>query len=159
MVPGGTVQSARILNLCPTKCYWIGLRVFDPVDGCSDLSEILAITTRSRPTPSPLVEVPAGKFVMGSGPEEFAPEEESPETVLDLAAFAIEATEVTNAQYAVFMEEGGDARPEYWSDAGWVWRESNGITRPLFWDSGVYRCGLAEVRCTIRNAAGTCPCD
>ena len=30
---------------------------------------------------------------------------------------------VTNAEFAAFVEAGGYRRQEFWSDAGWAWRE------------------------------------
>ncbi len=50
-----------------------------------------------------MVLVPAGKFIMGSGEDEFIPEE-SPQHEVYLDAFYIDKYEVTNAQYWEFLQ-------------------------------------------------------
>jgi iron(II)-dependent oxidoreductase len=40
---------------------------------------------------------------------------------------------VTNAEFAAFVEEGGYGRPEFWSAAGWAWREQVDAKRPVYW--------------------------
>ena len=51
-----------------------------------------------------LVEIPAGRFVMGS--EDFYPEE-GPVREVEIAGFAIQRGPVTVAQFAEFVEETG----------------------------------------------------
>ncbi len=51
---------------------------------------------------SEMVLVPAGKFIMGSGEEEFIPEE-SPQHEVYLDAYYIDKHEITNAQYWEFL--------------------------------------------------------
>lgn len=40
---------------------------------------------------------------------------------------------VTNWQYARFVEDGGYRRREFWSEAGWQWRERQGREAPRYW--------------------------
>ena len=40
---------------------------------------------------------------------------------------------VTNGQYAIFIDEGGYDQRQWWSDAGWDWREQNNIAKPRYW--------------------------
>ena len=47
--------------------------------------------------------------------------------------FRIARTAVTNAQYAAFVEEGGYARSEFWSEAGWAWRGKAAAEAPRYW--------------------------
>ena len=81
--------------------------------------------------------VPGGPFVMGTDPE-IEPDQkahESPRTLPDVSTFEIQRTPVTVAGYARFIEDGGYARREFWSDAGWAFREGTGggILFPRFY--------------------------
>ena len=70
------------------------------------------------------VEVPAGEFTMGSGDEEkdmFGPEQ--PQHRVYLRAFQISRYPITNAQYRPFVEAGGYDDPQWWTEAGWAWRQ------------------------------------
>jgi sulfatase modifying factor 1 len=51
-----------------------------------------------------------------------------------LDSYWIGQTEVTNAQYRLFIQAGGYNTRAYWSDAGWLWRTGNGVTQPRSWD-------------------------
>jgi iron(II)-dependent oxidoreductase len=55
------------------------------------------------------VEVPAGGFAMGAGPDGFAYDNERPRHMVDVPAFAIARRPVTNAAWRAWLEaEGGD---------------------------------------------------
>jgi len=92
--------------------------------------------TASVPAWAPdLVEIPAGSFLMGSADTDtFADADEKPQHTLELARYWIGRTEVTNAQFRQFVEDGGYAKQEYWTAAGWAWREENSVTQPRYWD-------------------------
>lgn len=72
-----------------------------------------------------MVLVPAGCFMMRAG-------REGGEQCFD-KPFWIGKYQVTNAQYARFIDTGGYANPAYWTDVGWEWRTKNNITQPDFW--------------------------
>lgn len=55
-------------------------------------------------TPSPMVDIPAGEFVMGS---QVGPPDGRPEHRVTLSAFRLEVTEVTNARFAAFVKATG----------------------------------------------------
>jgi formylglycine-generating enzyme required for sulfatase activity len=81
-----------------------------------------------------LVYVPAGEFLMGSTDSDpDAESNEKPQHLVYLDGYWIGKTEVTNAQYRKFVEDGGYSKAEYWSEEGWQWKESNGITEPAYW--------------------------
>ncbi len=61
-----------------------------------------------------MVLVPAGAFIMGSGEGK---EEETPPHVLNLPAFYMDKTEVTNAMFARFLAEAGGDPPLNWGGA------------------------------------------
>ena len=50
-----------------------------------------------------------------------------------LPAFAIARSAVSNAEYSSFVEAGGYARREFWSDAGWALRERLALEHPRYW--------------------------
>jgi iron(II)-dependent oxidoreductase len=78
--------------------------------------------------------VPAGEFEQGAASGSFfAYDNERPRHVVDVPAFEIDATPVSNGAYRKFVESGGYGRREWWSAAGWAWRVTNGIERPLYW--------------------------
>jgi ergothioneine biosynthesis protein EgtB len=41
---------------------------------------------------------------------------------------------VTNAQWHLFIEDGGYQNSQWWLDAGWAWVCSQDITAPLYWN-------------------------
>ena len=67
-------------------------------------------------TPEPeLVEIPAGTFLMGDEKHK-----------IELDAFAIARYPVTNAQYQMFVDDGGYTEKwrECWTEAGWNWKRN-----------------------------------
>ncbi|HWK25081.1 MAG TPA: SUMF1/EgtB/PvdO family nonheme iron enzyme [Solirubrobacter sp.] len=74
-----------------------------------------------------LLEVEAGAFELGSGPDGFAYDNERPRHTAHTGAYAIGRTPVTNAAWAEFVARGGYTTRAHWSDAGWAWRTENGI--------------------------------
>lgn len=84
------------------------------------------------PTP-PEVLVEAGEFVMGTSTDPWAYDNERPAHTVDLPAFWIDTTPVCNAEYVIFVEEGGYDDPRWWSPAGWEWRQRSGKRSPAFW--------------------------
>jgi iron(II)-dependent oxidoreductase len=52
---------------------------------------------------------------------------------VDVPAFRIDTTPVTNAAYAEFIAAGGYDDPQHWTDAGWAWRTEAALEHPQFW--------------------------
>ena len=66
----------------------------------------------------PLIHIPAGEFTMGTiptGMRKTDPEE--PQRSVQLDAYAIGTYQVTNAQYARFVEATGHPQPLFWTEA------------------------------------------
>ena len=61
-----------------------------------------------------MVDVPDGKYVIGSQDDKQAFENESPQHTIELKAFAIGKWSVTNAEYDCFMEAGGYKNEKWW---------------------------------------------
>ena len=71
------------------------------------------------------VEVPAGNYPYGDEDERVTLAEP-----LLLARYP-----VTNGQYRAFIEDGGYQNPEWWSKAGWAWREKGDVHEPGQWNN------------------------
>ncbi|HVS29354.1 MAG TPA: ergothioneine biosynthesis protein EgtB [Solirubrobacteraceae bacterium] len=93
-----------------------------------------------------LVEIPGGPFELGASDDQFAYDNERPRHRVDIPAFRIGVTPVTNGTYLSFAEGGGYERREWWTREGWAWKEEYDISRPEFWsDDGLrWRIGGAE---------------
>ena len=86
------------------------------------------------------VEVPAGRYKIGMPPEsahfateDFCFDNEKPEFIVDMKAFKISKTLVSNAEFLAFIQAGGYENDQLWSMAGLKWRNSSGARHPLFW--------------------------
>jgi iron(II)-dependent oxidoreductase len=105
-----------------------------------ELARLPAPAERATPPPPPhvwsgleLVEIPAGPCTIGAAAAGFAYDNERPRHAVELPAFRIGRTPITNATFLSFAEGGGYERREWWSDEGWAWKEQHDITRPAGW--------------------------
>ncbi|HEY2141941.1 MAG TPA: SUMF1/EgtB/PvdO family nonheme iron enzyme [Solirubrobacteraceae bacterium] len=78
--------------------------------------------------PEEWVEIAAGSFMLGAGPEGFSYDNERPRHAVELGSFAIARRPVSNASWLRFSEGGGYERREWWSDEGWAWKQEHDIT-------------------------------
>jgi len=53
---------------------------------------------------------------------------------IDLPAFYMAVFPVTVAQFRPFMDDGGYGRRQWWTQAGWDWRQTEGVVAPGYWD-------------------------
>lgn len=70
-----------------------------------------------------MVEVPAGRYPVGAAASGFAYDNERPRHEVELEAFAIDRTPVSNAAFAEFIAETGARPPMYWErdgEGGWI---------------------------------------
>ncbi len=79
------------------------------------------------------VFVPAGPFVMGTDERAMALDNERGAHEVDLPAFYVDKTPVTNRQYLEFVEDGGYERPELWDPEGFAWIKEQRIFAPKHW--------------------------
>jgi iron(II)-dependent oxidoreductase len=79
------------------------------------------------------VLVEGGPFIMGTDTEPWAYDNERPAHAVNVAAFYIDVTPVTNGQYQEFVAAGGYHQRQWWSEAGWSWRNEAQLESPQFW--------------------------
>lgn len=89
---------------------------------------------RARTTAAPPALIPGGLFTMGANGDGFAYDCERPRHERTVAPFLLDQYPVSNARHLEFLEDGGYARPDLWTDEGWRWRESEGVEAPLYWE-------------------------
>ena len=78
--------------------------------------------------------VPGGTWRLGStAGDGFIYDNEKWAHEVELKPFRIARAAVTNAEFAAFVEAGGYRTREFWSDAGWAWRETTNAQRPVYW--------------------------
>jgi len=81
------------------------------------------------------VTIPAGCVALGARHDEiaFGWDNEFERHAVEVPAFRIDSTPVTNAELLEFVEAGGYGRPELWGEDDWAWRERTGLEHPPFW--------------------------
>jgi iron(II)-dependent oxidoreductase len=80
------------------------------------------------------VRIAAGAATLGADAAiPFGWDNEFGEHRVEVGAFEIDVHSVTNAEFLEFMDDDGYRKRELWSDAGWQWREQEGVTHPAFW--------------------------
>jgi iron(II)-dependent oxidoreductase len=94
----------------------------------------------SATPPAPMSEVsgdayiPGGRYLLGSPRDApFVFDNEKWRHEVEVAPFFMSRTATTNAEFAAFVGQGGYRRREFWSDAGWQWREQAGAQHPVYW--------------------------
>ncbi len=81
-------------------------------------------------TPTPLLAIPAQTLSVGDNTS--VVDNERPAHRVSLAAFWIEATPVSRAQYQAFSEAGGYRNREWWCEAGWQWLQQAQVKQPRY---------------------------
>jgi iron(II)-dependent oxidoreductase len=79
------------------------------------------------------VLIPGGPFTMGTSTDPWALDNERPAHPVDVSAFYLDTTPVTNEAYGAFIADGGYEDPRWWTEAGWAHRCQAGLEAPLFW--------------------------
>jgi iron(II)-dependent oxidoreductase len=88
------------------------------------------------PPDTEMVIVPAGRFPVGTETFHGAYDNERPVHWVDLPTFWIDTAPVTVGDWIEFMEDGGYARGEVWSEEGWTWLSEERCGHPLGWERG-----------------------
>lgn len=75
-----------------------------------------------------------GVFCLGAAPRAgFVHDNEKWAHPVEVAPFRIARTAVSNREFATFVDAGGYARREWWTDEGWTWRASCAAAAPPYW--------------------------
>ncbi|MFN2420128.1 MAG: ergothioneine biosynthesis protein EgtB [Gemmatimonadota bacterium] len=91
-------------------------------------------TPRTKlPPDTTMVVVPAGPFPLGEDDPAVSYDNERPRHWVEVPAFWADTAPVTNGDFALFVEAGGYARREWWSEQGWKWLEREPVEHPLGW--------------------------
>lgn len=77
-------------------------------------------------------DVHKGHYRVGARDDVAALDNELPPNVVELHAFRIDRHPVSNGAWLNFIEADGYQRPEWWSEAGWQWRQQQ-PPHPLHW--------------------------
>jgi iron(II)-dependent oxidoreductase len=85
------------------------------------------------PTGLELVDVPGGPFTMGAPADRFSYDNERPRHEIDLPAFRIGLTAVTNRAWLRFVRGGGYGERQWWTDEGWALVHDQGLDMPGGW--------------------------
>ena len=94
--------------------------------------EAPAVETNAPP-PGTMVRFPSSSVVLGTGDRSIAYDNERPRHEVTLETFWIDVHPVTNGEYLGFLEDGGYERCEFWSDAGWAWKQEAALVAPAYW--------------------------
>jgi ergothioneine biosynthesis protein EgtB len=92
--------------------------------------------TAGAPPAQEWIEIPAGRATLGVAPGSvpFSWDNERPAFEQDVAAFAIERHDTTNAAYLEFVEAGGYGQARWWRADDWEWIQRERVRHPSFWE-------------------------
>jgi ergothioneine biosynthesis protein EgtB len=80
------------------------------------------------------VEISGGPFLLGALQQEpFVFDNEKWAHPVEVPPFVIARAPVTQSEFAEFVEGKGYSRREFWSEAGWQWRQSAAAEHPVYW--------------------------
>jgi iron(II)-dependent oxidoreductase len=79
-------------------------------------------------------KIPGGEFMLGATRDmPFVFDNEKWAHPVEVAPFEMARAPVTNEQFAAFVDDGGYAKREFWSEEGWNWRAEAGAEHPVYW--------------------------
>ena len=115
-----------------------------------DVPPALTQDTLAFAAPSQIA-FPGATLQMGSKDSGFVFDNESAMHPVHVAAFSIDSTLVTNAQYADFLADGGYQNGQFWSPAGSAWLMQQERSSPRHWqrDGGQWRSLRFGRPCTL----------
>ncbi|WP_296892573.1 selenoneine synthase SenA [Thiobacillus sp.] len=84
--------------------------------------------------PAQQLSLIAGEVELGSGPDTgFIFDNEKWRHLVQVEAFDIDASPVSETAFAEFVDAGGYRRKAGWSEAGWAWRLACDACHPVYW--------------------------
>ncbi|HTW59025.1 MAG TPA: SUMF1/EgtB/PvdO family nonheme iron enzyme [Terriglobales bacterium] len=89
----------------------------------------------SSPVNHRMIAVPAGPAILGlSRSGHFGWDNEYEIHSVQVPAFEIDQSMVTNRQFLDFVASGGYETRAFWSDDDWNWRTAEDVSHPVFWE-------------------------
>ncbi len=82
-----------------------------------------------------MVSIEAGDYPIGTDDTSAAYDNERPQHLVRVGAFQIDASPVTNQDFASFIADGGYDRADLWSDGGLAWLADSGAVAPKYWNA------------------------
>lgn len=136
------------------------LQLLQLVEGYEPIRDEFQAPREPVPAVPATVSVDAGEHEIGAPARGFAYDNELPRHAVELAAFEIDRTPVSNCAYISFMEDTGAAPPHYWqSDAdGWV-DTSRGRRDPIDRDDPVIHVSWDQADAFARWAGKRLPSE
>jgi iron(II)-dependent oxidoreductase len=77
--------------------------------------------------------IKSGLYEVGTDNKEYPYDNERPLHTKQIESFSISNLPVSNLEYKQFMEDGGYAKKEYWTETGWAWVNENQFKHPHHW--------------------------
>jgi gamma-glutamyl hercynylcysteine S-oxide synthase len=99
-----------------------------------------------------MVHFDGGEVEIGTDDRSRAYDNERPCHTRHLDPFWIDRAPVTNGEFLRFIEDGGYGTREWWSDAGWAWKQEAELVAPQFWQQ-------QDGEWTVRRMDRTLPVD
>lgn len=103
----------------------------------ADPSRFIATPIAACAAHAPDLAFAAAEFHAGAAPGPLPYDNELPAHRVQLKAFALAHTAVSNAEYLGFMRAGGYTNAELWTATGWEWRTRTGALGPQHWRADV----------------------
>jgi iron(II)-dependent oxidoreductase len=97
------------------------LQLLQMVDGYEPPSTDTSVADEPVAEGPQMVSVPAGSYEIGMGEASFAYDNERPRHEVELKAFSIDRTPVTNGAFADFVDDTAAEPPTYWERDGADW--------------------------------------
>lgn len=98
---------------------------------------VLGVDPEPAPPPvepfAPESFVAGGRFALGTSDDPWAYDNERPAREVDVPAFWIDTTPVSNGAYRAFVEAGGYTDDRWWHPDAQPWRRRAGKRAPAFW--------------------------
>ena len=87
----------------------------------------------SRRDDAAMVLFPGGPVEIGTDDRSCAYDNERPRHMVDVSPFLIDVHPVTNREFLRFIAAGGYETREWWSEAGWRWKQEASAIAPKYW--------------------------
>ncbi len=95
---------------------------------------VAATAVRAETTARGDAEFAGGRCMLGAADDgRFVFDNEKWAHEITIAPFRMARSALSNAEYRAFVDAGGYARREWWSDAGWAWRTQSAAQAPHYW--------------------------